>query len=115
MLQTIHPQLIAISKELMDSVGSSVVGNKQSNIMSSYIMSGERPAILVGKQEGRAGITTIVNMGSFFLFEGDIKATDLINYEASLTQKHKMTMSKALAATIGETMRPLQMQIKNSK
>ncbi|MDP8886192.1 MAG: hypothetical protein M3M91_00210 [Thermoproteota archaeon] len=51
------------------------------------IMSGERPAILVGKQEGRAGITTIVNMGSLFLFDGDIKAADLISYEAFSTQK----------------------------
>lgn len=79
LLQTIHPQLIAISKESMSYVGSSAAGNKQSNITSRYIMSGERPAILVGKQEGRAGITTIVNMGSFFLFDGDIKAADLIS------------------------------------
>jgi hypothetical protein len=34
------------------------------------------------------GITTIVNVGSFFLFDGDIKAADLIRYEASLTQKN---------------------------
>lgn len=50
-------------------------------------MSGERLAILVGRQEGRAGITTIVNMGSFFLFDGDSKAADVISYEASLAQK----------------------------
>ena len=48
-------------------------------------MYGERPAILVGKQEGIAGITTIVNMGSFYLV--DIKAADLISYVASSTQK----------------------------
>ncbi len=51
-------------------------------------MSGERPAIQVAKQEDRAGITTIVKMGSFFLFDGDSKAADLISYEASLSTKN---------------------------
>ena len=36
------------------------------------------------KKEGRVGVTAIVDMGSFFLFGGDGKATELINYEASL-------------------------------
>ena len=66
MLQIIHPQLIAISKRANGCAGSSAAGNKQSNITSSYIMSGERPTILVGKQEDRAGITTIANMSSSF-------------------------------------------------
>ena len=73
-------------------------------------MSGERPAILVGKQEGRAGITTIttiVNMGSFFLFDGDIKAADLINYEASLTQKTQDDNVKGFSCYHWETMRAL--------
>jgi hypothetical protein len=36
------------------------------------------------KREGRAGVTAIVDMGFFFLFGGDGRATELINYEASL-------------------------------
>ena len=36
------------------------------------------------RKEGRVGVTAIVDMGSFFLFGGDGKATELINYEASL-------------------------------
>jgi hypothetical protein len=39
------------------------------------------------KREGRAGVTTIVDMGFFFLFGGDGRATELINYEAPLAPK----------------------------
>jgi hypothetical protein len=39
------------------------------------------------KKEGRAGVTAIVDMGFFFLFGGDGRATELINYEASLAPK----------------------------
>jgi hypothetical protein len=37
--------------------------------------------------EGRIGVSVIANMGFFFLYEGDGRATDLINYEASLAPK----------------------------
>ena len=40
-----------------------------------------------GRKEGRAGVTAIVDMGYFFLFGGDGRATELINYEASLAPK----------------------------
>jgi hypothetical protein len=39
------------------------------------------------RKEGRAGVTAIVDMGFFFMFGGDGKATELINYEASLAPK----------------------------
>lgn len=39
------------------------------------------------KKEGRVEVSVIVNMGYFFLFGGDVKATELINYEASLPPK----------------------------
>src|SRR5215210_3563774 len=39
------------------------------------------------KKEGRVGVTAIVDMGFFFLFGGDGRATELINYEASLPSK----------------------------
>lgn len=39
------------------------------------------------RKEGRVGVTTIVDMGFFFLFGGDGRATELINYEASLAPK----------------------------
>jgi hypothetical protein len=39
------------------------------------------------KRESRAGVTAIVDMGFFFLFGGDGRATELINYEASLAPK----------------------------
>ena len=38
-------------------------------------------------REGRIGVCVIVNMGYFFLYDGDGKATELINYEASLAPK----------------------------
>jgi hypothetical protein len=38
-------------------------------------------------REGRIGVCVIVNMGYFFLYGGDGKATELINYEASLAPK----------------------------
>jgi hypothetical protein len=41
------------------------------------------------KREGRAGVTAIVDMGFFFLFGGDGRATELINYESSLAPKTK--------------------------
>jgi hypothetical protein len=39
------------------------------------------------KKEGKSGVTAIVDMGFFFLFGGDGRATELINYEASLAPK----------------------------
>jgi hypothetical protein len=39
------------------------------------------------RKEGRVGVTAMVDMGFFFLFGGDGKATELINYEASLAPK----------------------------
>jgi hypothetical protein len=39
------------------------------------------------KKEGRGGVITLVDMGTFFLFGGDGKATELIKYEASLPSK----------------------------
>ena len=39
------------------------------------------------RKESRAGVSTIIDMGFFFLFGGDGKATELINYEASLAPK----------------------------
>jgi hypothetical protein len=39
------------------------------------------------KKEGRVGVTALVDMGFFFLFGGDGRATELINYEASLAPK----------------------------
>ena len=36
------------------------------------------------RKEDRVGVTAIVDMGFFFLFGGDGRATELINYEASL-------------------------------
>jgi hypothetical protein len=39
------------------------------------------------RKEGRVGVTAIVDMGYFFLFGGDGRATELINYESSLPPK----------------------------
>jgi hypothetical protein len=39
------------------------------------------------KREGRVGVAAIIDMGFFFLFGGDSKATELISYEASLAPK----------------------------
>ena len=39
------------------------------------------------RKEGRVGVSAIVDMGFFFLFGGDGRATELINYEASLPAK----------------------------
>jgi 6-phosphogluconate dehydrogenase (decarboxylating) len=39
------------------------------------------------KKEGRVGVTAMVDMGFFFLFGGDDRATELVNYEASLAPK----------------------------
>jgi hypothetical protein len=39
------------------------------------------------RKEGRVGVTAIVDMGFFFLFGGEDRATELINYEASLAPK----------------------------
>jgi hypothetical protein len=39
------------------------------------------------RKEGRDGVTAMVDMGFFFLFGGDGRATELINYEASLAPK----------------------------
>ena len=39
------------------------------------------------KKEGKVGVTAIVDMGFFFFFGGDGRATELINYEASLAPK----------------------------
>src|SRR5215212_5421501 len=42
------------------------------------------------RKEDRAGVTAIVDMGFFFLFGGDGRATELINYEASLPQRKEL-------------------------
>ena len=39
------------------------------------------------RKESRPGVTAIVDMGPFFLFGGDSKAKELINYETSLAPK----------------------------
>jgi 6-phosphogluconate dehydrogenase (decarboxylating) len=39
------------------------------------------------KKEGRVGVTAIVDMGFFFILGGDDRATELVNYEASLAPK----------------------------
>ena len=39
------------------------------------------------RKEGRGGVTAIVDMGLFFLFGGDSKATDLMSDESSLAPK----------------------------
>jgi hypothetical protein len=39
------------------------------------------------RKEERPGVTAIVDVGFFFLFGGDSKATELISYEASLAPK----------------------------
>ena len=39
------------------------------------------------RKEGRVGVTAMVDMGFFFLFGGDDRATELVNYEASLASK----------------------------
>jgi hypothetical protein len=39
------------------------------------------------RKEGRDGVAAIIDMGFFFLFGGDGKATELIKYEASLAPK----------------------------
>jgi 6-phosphogluconate dehydrogenase (decarboxylating) len=39
------------------------------------------------RKEGRVGVTAMVDMGFFFLFGGDDRATELVNYEASLAPK----------------------------
>jgi hypothetical protein len=39
------------------------------------------------RKEGRDGVTAMVDMGFFFLFGGEDRATELINYEASLAPK----------------------------
>jgi hypothetical protein len=41
------------------------------------------------RKEGRVGVTDIVDMGFFFLFVGDGRATELINYEALLPPKRE--------------------------
>jgi MEDS: MEthanogen/methylotroph, DcmR Sensory domain len=38
-------------------------------------------------REGRIGVSAIVNMGFFFLYDGHSEASELINYEASLAPK----------------------------
>ncbi len=38
-------------------------------------------------REGRIGVSVIANMGFFFLYGGEGRATELINYEASLAPK----------------------------
>jgi 6-phosphogluconate dehydrogenase (decarboxylating) len=39
------------------------------------------------RKEGRVGVTAMVDMGFFFLFGGDDRAIELVNYEASLASK----------------------------
>ena len=87
MHQTIHPHLIAISKEPMSRVGSRAVaaGNKQSNITSSNHVGGKTS--YPGRQTRRQSWYYYHCEYGLFLFDGDIKAADLISYEASSTQK----------------------------
>src|SRR5919202_1439869 len=98
--------LIATFYETVDSVKhtlSAVGVNAQSHIndgslvivdaFSSYYPDIDGMKKLVAslsdraKKEGRVGVTAIVDMGFFFLFGGDGRATELINYEASLAPK----------------------------
>jgi hypothetical protein len=98
--------LIATFYETIDSVkhGLSAVGvDAQSHIddgslvivdaFSSYYPDIDGMKKLVAslsdraRKEGRVGVTAIVDMGFFFLFGGDGRATELINYEASLAPK----------------------------
>jgi 6-phosphogluconate dehydrogenase (decarboxylating) len=39
------------------------------------------------RKEGRVGVTAMVDMGFFFLFGGDDRATELVNYEVSIAPK----------------------------
>jgi hypothetical protein len=39
------------------------------------------------RKEGRIGVSVISNMGSFFLYDGDGTASELLSYEASLPSK----------------------------
>jgi hypothetical protein len=48
-------------------------------------------------KECRDGVSAIIDMGFFFLFGGDGKATELINYEASLAPKTKGGNIKGLS------------------
>jgi len=54
------------------------------------------------KREGRAGVTAIVDMGFFFMFGGDGRATELINYEASLAPKTEGGNVKGFTCYHGE-------------
>jgi hypothetical protein len=85
MLQIIHPQFIAISKESGGCVGSSAAGNKQSKITSSYHVWGKTS--YPGRQTRRHSWDYYHCEYGLILFGGDIKAADLISYEASSTQK----------------------------
>jgi hypothetical protein len=53
------------------------------------------------RKEGRVGVTAIVEMGYFFLFGGDGRATELINYEASLPPKTEGGNVKGLSCYHG--------------
>jgi len=85
MLQIIHPQFIAISKESVGCVGSSTAGNKQSKITSSYHVWGK--ASYPGRQTRKQSWDYYHCEYGLFLFDEDIKTDDLISYEASSTQK----------------------------
>jgi hypothetical protein len=54
------------------------------------------------KKERRVGVTAIVDMGFFFLFGGDGRATELINYEASLPPKTEGGNVKGFTCYHGE-------------
>jgi hypothetical protein len=66
------------------------------------------------RKEGRAGVTAIVDMGFFFMFGGDGRATELINYEASLAPKTEGYNVKGLAAITEETLALLKITRKKS-
>ena len=96
MLQIIHTQFIAISKESGGRVGSSAAGNKQSNVTSSYHVWGKTS--YPGRQtRGQSWDYYHCEYG-LFLFDGDIKAADLISYEVSSTQDDDV---KGFSSTIG--------------
>ncbi|MDQ3835490.1 MAG: hypothetical protein M3270_00955 [Thermoproteota archaeon] len=60
------------------------------------------------KREGRAGVTAIVDMGFFFFFGGDGRATELINYEASLPPKTQGSNVKGFTCYHGENYQTLK-------
>ena len=80
-------------------VGSSADGNKQSKITSSYHVWGKTS--YPDRQTRRHSWDYYHCEYGLFLFGGDIKAADLISYEASSTQKTQDDDVKGFSSTIG--------------